>query len=78
MIIQQVLWRRLYRHESLTERSWSWATRGLRDILIRIPETLDGVVLKSTLDPVKDSHRRARDPVERPQAGRDGNPLPAE
>ena len=54
MITGQMQWRRLYRHEPLEQRAWSLMTRGLRDLLLRQPEELDGVLLSRTESPVDD------------------------
>lgn len=54
MIVNQIDWRRLHRHEPPDQRCWPMAIRTLRDFLIRLPEELDGVILSKTDDPVVD------------------------
>lgn len=54
MIVQQAQWRRQYRHESAEHKNWDLTVRGVRDLLMRLPEALDGVILKKTSDPVID------------------------
>lgn len=54
LIIQQAQWRRQYRHESPEHKNWDLVVRGTRDLLMRLPEALDGVILKKTTDPVSD------------------------
>jgi hypothetical protein len=54
MIVNQIDWRRLHRHEPPEQRAWPMAIRTLRDFLLRLPEELDGVILSKTDDPVTD------------------------
>lgn len=54
MIIQQAQWRRQYRHESPEHKNWDLVVRGTRDLLMRLPEALDGVILKKSTEPVAD------------------------
>lgn len=54
MITTPAIWRRLYRAESAKHRNWDLVVRGVRDLLIHVPESTDGVLLEHTKDPAGD------------------------
>jgi hypothetical protein len=47
-------WRKLQRHERTDHRLWPLLQRALRDHLLRLPDSLDGVIFERTKRPVDD------------------------